>query len=96
MSCGSTQEQYTSEQKIGEMKQSDFNIAIDRAVRQLRLRESRLTPMMAVSMIIYLILIVWAVMLAMTVKSGDKALHIVTAFVFSPAYILAYYLGMMK
>jgi ABC-type Na+ efflux pump permease subunit len=49
-----------------------------------------------VSTLIYIILIVWAVILAMKVPEDRRLLHLVLGLVFSPLYIIAHYLNMSR
>lgn len=86
-------ENYSPSQKIGDMTQSDFDVAFRRAVKRMRRTESRMTGAMVISTIIWLILIIWAVLLAMQVRKEDRVLHLVLALVFGPLYIIAHYLG---
>lgn len=75
--------------------QADFNQALQAAIKSNRTQ--KMTPVMWVVLVLYLALLVWGVMLALKVTSGDnRTLHIVLSVAFAPVYVLAYYLGMMK
>ena len=50
-----------------------------------------------VYIILYFIFLVWAVILALKVSSGsERTKHLLFAVVFSPIYVLLYYIGMIK
>jgi heme/copper-type cytochrome/quinol oxidase subunit 4 len=74
--------------------QTTFNSALKTAVKDVEEKE-RKDNMVArtVGGILYLILTIWAVMLAMKTDGNVRQLHMIFAFLFSPVYIIAYYLG---
>jgi Ca2+/Na+ antiporter len=80
--------------------QESFNDAFQQAINTYPKKEyDQLTSTQKTSImiqrIIYIVLglifIVWAVMLAQ--KSNDKTLHTLLAIIFSPLYILSYYIS---
>ena len=80
--------------------QDSFNNAFQQALNEYPKKEyDQLTSPQKTSImiqrIIYIVLglifIVWAVMLAQ--KSNDKTLHTLLAIIFSPLYILSYYIS---
>lgn len=77
--------------------QDDFNIALRKGLKyNFQQTEKKLKPYMYVSFAIMFIFIVWALLLAMKVSPGpDRVAHLVFAIVFSPIYVIGYYLGMM-
>lgn len=77
--------------------QDDFNIAIRKAVKyDLQQTEKKAKPFMYVSAALMFIFIVWAMLLAMQIPRGPERIsHLVFAIVFSPVYVIGYYLGMM-
>jgi hypothetical protein len=73
--------------------QDVFNVAVDKAVvsnNRKVIKENR--SFLAYYALFMLIALVWAVMLSMRVPKAQRLIHTVFAFLFSPAYILAYYL----
>lgn len=77
--------------------QADFNQAFHEAVKYNRKKEmNKDKPWMYVYVVLWLIFFVWAIVIAMKVSTGnDRTIHLVFAILFAPAYVLAYYLGMM-
>jgi hypothetical protein len=74
--------------------QDDFNHAFRDAVKYVNKKDKPKMWVQLVAMIIMLILIVWALMLAMRVKHGpEQKVHLVLAIVFAPFYIISYYLS---
>ena len=74
--------------------QQDFESALKSASRYVRDEEKPPSNTMKVVCIVYLIIGVWALLLALRVPSGTKRIeHIVFALIFPPAYIVAHYLG---
>jgi hypothetical protein len=75
--------------------QADFNQALRQALQYNADENIREIPTssMYIYVIVYMIFFIWALMLAVKVNSPDRALHIALAIVFSPVYVLAYYLG---
>lgn len=74
--------------------QNDFNHAFRDAVKYVNKKDRPKMWVQIVAMVILLIMIVWALMLAMRVSSGaDQKVHLVLALVFAPFYIISYYLS---
>lgn len=75
--------------------QDDFNVAFRKALKQNNKdAEKKAKPWMYVYAIVWLIFFVWALLLAMQVAPGPaRIVHLVFAMIFSPVYVLAYYLG---
>lgn len=77
--------------------QDDFNMAVREAIqnnRQKNMEQNQ--PWAAVSAVIYLIFLVWALMLALRLPpSSERVLHLVFAFLASPLYVLMYYVDAM-
>lgn len=78
--------------------QDDFNVAFDKALKQNNKDAmKKMAPWVYVYMVLWLIFFVWALVLAMQVASGPtRVVHLVFAMVFSPIYVLAYYLGALE
>jgi len=74
--------------------QDDFNNAFHDAVNYVNKKDKPKLWMQLVALGIVLILVVWALVLAARVNgSSDQKVHFVMALVFSPFYIIAYYLN---
>lgn len=73
--------------------QNDFNQAVRHAI-QFNMEEDRKNlSKNTVFVIVYMVFFIWAIMLALKVKGEDRVLHIALAVLFSPVYVLAYYLS---
>jgi hypothetical protein len=84
-------EDYSKDQPIGEMTQDDFNIAMHHALQSVGAKKT--DNIAIIGSILFLILMVWAVILAMRVKNDNAPLHIGMAVLVPPVYIIAHYLG---
>ena len=74
--------------------QDTFNNAFQGAVKYVEKKERPKWWVSLIAIAICLVLVVWALVLSMQVKSSpDNKLHIVFAIVFAPFYIIAYYLS---
>ena len=75
--------------------QDDFNMAFRKAVKynnKENIKKSK--PWMYVYLVLWLIFFLWAIILALQVPEGsDRVKHLVFAIVFSPVYVLSYYLN---
>jgi uncharacterized membrane protein (DUF106 family) len=75
--------------------QDNFNQAVQEAVKYNNnevMKKSQ--PWAQICSIVWLIFFVWAVVLAMKVPVGPRRVeHIMFAILFSPAYVIAYYLA---
>jgi bacteriorhodopsin len=75
--------------------QDDFNVAFDKALKQNNkdaMKKAR--PWVYVYVTLFMIFFIWALVLAMQTSPGPhRIVHLVIAMVFSPIYVLAYYLG---
>ena len=79
--------------------QAEFNVAFENAIknREKNIREKKLTPVQIIGVVIYILVIVWAILLAVRVSSAEmRTMHIVYALVLAPVYVLAYYMGMLN
>mgnify|MGYP003515370022 FL=1 len=74
--------------------QDDFNVAFHKAIKQNNKdNEKKYKPWMYVYITVWMILFVWALILAMQVSPGaNRIVHLVFAMVFSPVYVISYYL----
>lgn len=77
--------------------QDDFNVAVDKAVKYvIHKQETRkLTAAQMISALIYLLIVIWALLLALSMPSSERVEHVLFALLFAPVYIMAYYLGNM-
>ena len=98
MTCGGnvTQENYDPNKPVCD-NQDDFNHAFRKAIKYNNQENmNKAKPWVYVYLVLWMIFFVWAVLLAMQVAPGpERVEHIVFAMVFSPVYVLAYYLGAM-
>ena len=76
--------------------QDTFNNAVYTALKDLDKEDmEKHKSWRTVHVVIWMVFFLWAVFLAMKVHNGpDKVEHLLFAMVFSPIYVLAYYLGM--
>lgn len=76
--------------------QAVFNSSFRDAVKAYNKHEEPKKWVMVVMALLYLVLVIWSVMLALSVRSkNSQSLHIVLAVLFPPFYIVAYYLDGM-
>lgn len=75
--------------------QDDFNSAFRKAVKYTNKENmKKAEPWMAISGVVLMIFLIWALMLAMKLPPGpQKTEHLLFAILFSPIYVLAYYLS---
>ena len=74
--------------------QKKFDEAIKKASKYVRKRERPGKMAMLMCTAIYLVLAVWAIIVALKVAPPDQQVkHLVMALVAPPVYIVAYYLG---
>ena len=75
--------------------QDDFNTAFHKAVKYNNKKfMHKMKPWMYVYTVLWAIFIVWAIMLVVKMPPGpEKIVHMVFAIIFSPVYVLAYYLS---
>jgi hypothetical protein len=74
--------------------QDTFNKSFRSAVKYVEKKEKPGKTVMTIAVIIYVFFTVWALMLASRMPSGEKTEHTMFALLFSPAYIISYYIGM--
>lgn len=75
--------------------QDTFNQSLSQAVKYMEKKDRPSKAVQLVLLAVFFILLLWALLLAS--KSGmDKTLHYVLAMLFSPVYILSYYLSKMN
>lgn len=91
------QENYDPNQDVC-TNQDDFNHAVRKALKyNMKEDVKKAKPYMMTYVIIWLVMLIWAVMLAMQVPVSDgRTIHLVFAITVSPVYIISYYLGMMQ
>lgn len=76
--------------------QDNFNVALQKGLQYVQDKNVRNNRgMIAVSVALWVIFIVWAVMLAMQVPDpNSRRVSLVFALIAGPAYVLAHYLGL--
>jgi uncharacterized membrane protein YvbJ len=75
--------------------QDTFNQSVNQAIKYVDKKNMPSKTVQIIALVIFFVILLWALMLAS--KSGmDKTLHYVLAMVFSPVYILSYYLARMN
>jgi len=74
--------------------QNDFNMAVNKAIKYTNNKNMKKGPWATVCAIIWVLFFFWALMLAMQVPAGhERVEHVLFAILFSPAYVLAHYVG---
>jgi hypothetical protein len=88
------QEHYDPDQNVC-TNQDDFNVAFRKAIDYNNRKNNRkIQAWLYVYGVIWLIFFIWAIVLAMQMPVGvERVEHLVFAMVFSPIYVIAYYLG---
>jgi bacteriorhodopsin len=78
--------------------QGNFNEALRAGIKyNYKQNQKKAKPWIWVYLALYVIFFVWAILLAVQVPAGQmRTVHVALAIVFSPVYVLAYYLGMLK
>jgi hypothetical protein len=78
--------------------QQKFNDAFYKAVKNARKKDDkRMTGPLSVYITIHTIFLIWGVVLAFKSQPPEnRILHITAAILVGPAYVLAYYLNMLK
>jgi len=73
--------------------QDNFNDAFYKALKDSRKRDNKkMASGVGIYMLIHLIFLFWGIMLALKQPKDQQIVHLTLAMVFSPAYVLAYYL----
>ncbi len=72
--------------------QDDFNQAVVGAI-QYNEKQRMKGKWAVVGAVVWLVLLFWAVSLALRNYGPDRLLHVMFAILFSPAYVLAYYVS---
>lgn len=76
--------------------QDVFNTSMRDALKYVAKQEKPKKRAQLVMLAIWVLIILWALILASKVRDVEgRKMHYVLALVFSPVYILSYYLGMM-
>lgn len=74
--------------------QDSFNDAFYKALKNSRKEDNKkMASGVGVYLLIHLIFLFWGIMLALKQPKDQQIVHITLAMVFSPAYVLAYYLN---
>ena len=73
--------------------QDNFNDAFYKALKDSRKRDNKkMASGVGIYMLFHLIFLFWGIMLALKQPKDQQIVHLTLAMVFSPAYVLAYYL----
>jgi len=73
--------------------QNDFNNAFYKALKHSRKKDNKkMASGATIYMLIHLIFLFWGIMLALKQPKDQQIVHLTLAMVFSPVYVLAYYL----
>ena len=74
--------------------QDDFNDAFYKALKDSRKKDNKkMASGVGVYMLIHLMFLFWAIILALKQPKDQQIVHLTLAMVFSPVYVLAYYLN---
>lgn len=75
--------------------QGDFNMAFRKAIEHNdKENMKKAKPWMYVYAVLWAVFLIWGIFLAMQVTPGHERIeHLVFAILFSPVYVLSYYLG---
>lgn len=73
--------------------QDSFNQSFEKAVKYVQKKNEPKKWVQVVLFIIILVIVVWALLLAMKVSPSHRKIHLILALVFSPFYIIAHYLN---
>lgn len=74
--------------------QDDFNDAFYKALKQSRKKDNKkMASGVGVYMLMHLMFLFWAIILALKQPKDQQIVHLTLAMVFSPVYVLAYYLN---
>lgn len=77
--------------------QDTFNKAFKEAVKNYGQIPEKDKNLYTVVAIIYLVLTIWALILAMHVSDSEhRVIHIIFAVLFGPLYVLSHYLSMLR
>jgi hypothetical protein len=78
--------------------QDDFNVAFKNAIKynsDQNMKKAK--PWLIVYAVLWAVFLVWGIVLAMQITSPvERVEHLLFAIIFSPAYVLAYYLGALS
>ena len=76
--------------------QDDFNVAFRKAVKEnIKQERKKMGSWVYVYLVVFFVFLVWALFLSMNSPS-DRVVNIVLAILFSPVYVIGYYLSMLK
>ena len=74
--------------------QDNFNDDFYKALKDSRKKDNKKMSLgVGIYMLIHLIFLFWGIMLALKQPKDQQIVHLTLAMVFSPAYVLAYYLN---
>ena len=74
--------------------QDNFNDAFYKALKHSRKKDNKkMASGVGIYLVFHLIFLFWAIMLALKQPKNQQIVHLTLAIVFSPVYVLAYYLN---
>ena len=74
--------------------QDTFNESVYKAIKEYDKKMSnKMKDPLTIYLVVHMIFIIWALILSLKhTKSEQRIIHIMSALIFSPAYIIAYYI----
>jgi hypothetical protein len=77
--------------------QQDFNIGMYKAVKQYRHDKTKKMSSAFYSYgTVWMIFFIWAIILSFKQQGSSRTVHFLFAILFSPAYVIAYYLSKLN
>jgi succinate-acetate transporter protein len=77
--------------------QDNFNSSFYKALQYSREKETKgMGIVLSMYLILHTIFIFWAVLLAFKQEPQGRIIHITLAIIFSPAYVISYYLNSLQ
>ena len=73
--------------------QNKFNKSFREAVKYVEKKDKSGKIVMIIAVAIYVIFTVWALILSARMPDNEKTEHMMFALLFSPAYVISYYVG---
>jgi hypothetical protein len=73
--------------------QDIFNKSFRNSIKYVENKNKPNKTMMTLALVIYVIFVVWALILSTKTPDNKRTEHILYSLLFSPAYIISYYLG---
>jgi hypothetical protein len=88
-------EKYDPEKPVCD-NQDDFSKAFHKALKYTKDQDMKMGKWQAIILVVWLLFFIWAIVLSLKVPPGtDRIEHVLLAMIFSPAYVVSYYLSEM-